>query len=281
MRPTNAVTMMGQRKPDESARRRAMVRLNGMMFYSAAIASFLESTAPLDTARLTRLSEGHPDVRLWLDRVWLPGRADHGRLLRDYIETTWPEFEWSSAYQEFRDSYGLRTAARVGPPGLALEFFARCVTETSLAVFYRTLAKCADEPSLRALAAEAARDHSAYFNFFRSLFDRFGGRKRASFAATCRAMLTSCRFAREVDVAAAYQPLARHWHGGWVFPELSYAEFLARLARLIKRHGALGPVERLMFRPWLNPPPEIEPERPVATRGGRKNTAVAPVPRAA
>ena len=53
MRTTNALTMMGQRKPDEDARRRAMVRLNGMMFYSVAFASFLESTAPLDTARLT------------------------------------------------------------------------------------------------------------------------------------------------------------------------------------------------------------------------------------
>src|SRR5262249_2015200 len=180
-----------------------------------------------------------------------------------------------------RDCCGSAPARRGGPPVLAFEFFARCVTEPSWGVFYRTLAKCADEPSLRALAAEAARDHSAYFNFFRSLFDRFGGRKRASFAATCRAMLTSCRFAREVDVAAAYQPLARHWHGGWVFPELTYAEFLARLASLIKRHGALGPVERLMFRPWLNPPPGIEPGRPAATSGRRKNTAVAPVPRAA
>ena len=259
-----------------------MVRLNGMMFYSVGFASFLESTAPLDTTRLTRLSEGHPDVRLWLERVWLPGRAEHGRLLRDYIETTWPEFEWSSAYQEFCDSYGSRTAAHVGPPGLALEFFARCVTETSLAVFYRTLTKCADEPSLRGLTADAARNHTAYFNFFRSLFDRFSGRKRAGFAATCRTVLTSCRSAREVDVAVAFQPLAHHWHGGWVFPELSYPEFLARLAQLIKRHGALGPFERLMFRPWLNPPRSIEaPARLAPAGGGRKSTTMAPVTRAA
>src|SRR5688572_32401262 len=66
----NAITMMGQRRPDEDARRRAMVRLNGMMFYSVGLASFLESTAPLDTTRLTRLAEGdgHSDVRLWLER---------------------------------------------------------------------------------------------------------------------------------------------------------------------------------------------------------------------
>ena len=278
----NAITMMGQRKPDENARRRAMVRLNGMMFYSLGLASFLESTAPLDTNRLIRLSDGHSDVRLWLERVWLPQRAKHGALFREYIETTWPEFEWSSACQEFQESYCLRSAARVEAPGLALEFIARCVNETALAVFYRTLGKCAEEPSLRALALEAARDHAAYFTHFRGLYNRFGGRKRAGIVTTCRTVLASCRSAREVDVAAAFHPLARHWHGGWVFPELTYSEFLARLAQLIKHHAALGPLERLLFRPWLNPPRRIETLPPPATPNGAcKSAGSVPASRAA
>ena len=278
----NAITMMGRRKPDEDARRRAMVRLNGMMFYSIGLASFLESTAPLDTNRLIRVSDGHSDVRLWLERTWLPQRADHGRQFREYIETTWPEFEWSAAYQEFRESYCLRAAARVEAPGLALEFIARCVNEIALAVFYRTLAKSADEPSLRALAFAAARDHVAYFTYFHSLYKRFGGRKRAGIATTCRTVVAACRSAREVDVAAAFHPLGQHWHGGWVFPELSYGEFLARLAQLIKRHSALGPVERLLFRPWLNPPRRIETlPPPSALTGARKSAGLATASRPA
>jgi hypothetical protein len=66
-----------------------------------------------------------------------------------------------------------------------------------------------------------------------------------------------------VDVAAAFHPLARHWHGGWVFPELSYPEFLGRLAQLLKRQARLGTVERLLFSPWLNPPAKLD--EPVAT----------------
>jgi hypothetical protein len=279
----NAITMMGQRKPDGDARGRAMVRLNGMMFYSIGLASFLESTAPLDTHRLIRLSEGHADVRLWLERVWLPQRAERGRRFRDYIETTWMEFDWSSAYQEFHDSYGTRTAARVGPPGLALEFLARCVNETALAVFYRTLAKSADEPQLRALARAAARDHADYFAHFRGLYYRLRGSRRAGFATTCRAVLASCRAAREVDVATAFHPLAQHWHGGWVFPELTYSEFLARLAALIRHHSPLGPVERLLFRPWLNPPRRVETLLLLPSSGARKgvNPPAADVRRAA
>jgi hypothetical protein len=275
--------MMGQRKPDDSARKRAMVRLNGMMFYSIGIASFLESTAPLDTARLLRLAEGEADIRAWLEQQWLPGRAEQGRQFRDYIETTWQEFDWSPAYQEFRECYAARAAARVGPPGLALEFVSRCVTETTLTVFYRTLAKCAEEPELRDLARDAERTHAGYFNYFRAAFERLGGRKRAGLARSCRALLASCHAAREVDVAAAFHPLGRHWHGGWVFPELSYPEFLARLANLIRHHAALGPIERLLFRPWLNPPRNVEaPARPAAAAsGGRKSAGGPAVPKVA
>jgi len=270
MRST-ALTMMGQRKPDEDARRRAMVRLNGMMFYSVAFASFLESTAPLDTARLMRLAQGHSELRQWLEQVWLPGRAERGRLLREYVETTWQEFDWQSAYEEFCESYRLRTAAHLESHGHALELFARCVTETTLAIFYRTLAKGADEPGLRALAAAAARDHLGYFTYFRGAFERLNGGKRAGFTATWRAAVASCRASREVDVAAAFQPLGRHWHGGWVFPELTYPEFLGRLAQLLKRHTTLGPMERLMFRPWLNPPRTMEVPRRLGTASGPRN----------
>jgi hypothetical protein len=277
-----AITMMGRRQPDEDARRRAMVRLNGMMFYSLALASFLESTPPLDTHRLIRLSGDDPDVGLWLDQQWLPSRARRGRLLKDYIEATWPEFDWNSAYEEFSAAYASRTAARVERPGLALEFFARCAIETMLAVFYRTLVKCADEPSLRALASEAAQDHVAYFNRFRGLYDRFSGGRHAGLAMRCHTIFEACRSVREVDVAAAFHPLVNHWHGGWVFPEFTYPEYLARLALLIKRHAALGFVERLLFRAWLNPPRNVEAlARPAAASGARKGPAMAPALRAA
>jgi hypothetical protein len=267
-----AITMMGQRKPGEQERRRAMVRLNGMMFYSVAVASFFESAVPLDTSRLLKLAAPHPDVREWLETTWLPRRAAHGRLLRDYIQAMWPEFEWDAARQEFRDAYVLRSAAYVGPPGLALEILARCVTETSLAVFYRTLAKIADDPALAALARAAAEDHGAFFAHFRGLYQRFSASRRAGLAAALRAMVGSCRAAREVDLALAFQPLAHHWHGGWVFPELTYAEFLQRLARMLRSHAALGPVQRLLFRPWLNPPrklAEMSP-RPAKTASAGK-----------
>jgi hypothetical protein len=85
-----------------------------------------------------------------------------------------------------------------------------------------------------------------------------------------------------VDVAAAFIPLGRHWHGGWVFPELTYPEFLAKLARLLKRHAELGTFERLLFSPWLNPPGEMEqPASGVPATVERKSQGAAGAARAA
>src|SRR5262249_26475886 len=159
--------------------------------------SFLESTAPLDTPRLRKLAESDPAAARWLEQDWLAGRAGRGRLLREYIEATWTEFDWNSAYQEFRDAYLARGATHVGPQGLALELGARCATETALAVFYRTLAKSADEPALRALMGAAAQEHAGYFDYFRGLFERSRARRITSLAAGFRAVLASCRAARE------------------------------------------------------------------------------------
>jgi len=277
-----AIRMMGQRRPDENARQRAMVRLNGMMFYAVGVASFLESTPPLDTGRLVRLAEEHADLRRWLSHAWLPRRADHGRAFREYLETVWPEFDWRAAYAEFAERYGTRTAVYVGPAGLGLEYLARCVNETALTVFYRTLGKCADDPSLRALAREAARDHGEWFVRFRGLYESAGGGRRAGLATACRTVLRASRAAREVDVAEAFRPLARHWQGGWVFPELAYPEFLARLAELIRRHGALGPVERALFSPWLSTPrPAAAASLSAAPAGTRGTSAAGPAARAA
>ena len=87
------VTIRNQRGQGERARARAIVRFNGLMFHSLAAASFLETAVPLYVNRLTHVFAGHPDVGHWLEHVWWPQKAEHGRLLREYVEATWPEFD--------------------------------------------------------------------------------------------------------------------------------------------------------------------------------------------
>jgi hypothetical protein len=96
--------MTEKREAGKQARARAIVRFNGLLFHSLAAASFLETAVPLHVNRLNAVFAARPDVVLWLEQVWWPQRAEHGRRLRDYLEATWPEFQWKSAYQEFYES---------------------------------------------------------------------------------------------------------------------------------------------------------------------------------
>ena len=240
-----------QRKQGEQARARAIVRFNGLLFHSLAAASLLETAVPLHVNRLHQVFAARPDVVLWLEHVWWPQRAEHGRRLRDYLEATWPEFDWKAAYQEFYESYRPRSGLEGRGAGAALEALGLCVTAAQAVVFYRALANCADEPALRALARQAACDHGGCFDYFSALFERCKRDERVGLVTSWRTVRAACRSARDFDASAAFEPLSRHWGGTPTVPALGYGEFRSRMAPLIQRHAALGRIERLLFRPWL------------------------------
>ena len=242
---------MARREKSEQARARAIIRFNGLLFHSLAAASFLETAVPLHVNRLNQVFGAQPDVVLWLEQVWWPQRAEHGRRLRDYIEATWPEFDWSAAYQEFHETYRRRSGLERRGASAALEALGLCVTAAQAAVFYRALARSADDPALRALARQAASDHGGSFDHFRVLFERCKRGERVGLVASWRAVRAACRSARDFDARAAFEPLGRHWRGAPTVPALDYGEFRARMAPLIERHAGLGRIECLLFRPWL------------------------------
>ena len=262
-----AATTTTQRERNEQARMRALVRFNGSTFRSLAAASFLETAVPLHVNRLTQVFGADPDVGLWLEQVWWPQRAELGRQLRAYVEATWPEFDWNAAYHEFHESYRPRSGLEGLRARIAREALGLCVTEAQVALFYRALANSADEPQLRALARKAACDHAAFFDFFRELFESRRRIERVGFAATLRTVTAVCRSARDHDVAAAFRALDCNWTGAAIVPGIGYPEFRQRMAQLLQRHAALGPVERLLFRPWLGreravPAPQLQVSRP-------------------
>jgi hypothetical protein len=178
-----------RRERSEQARARAIIRFNGLLFHSLAAASFLESAVPLDTTRLGQVFAARPDAGRWLEQVWWLRRAARGRRLRDYLEATWPEFEWSAAYEEYCESRRPRLERIVGA---ALGALGQCVTAAQAAVFYRALARSADDPALRVLAHEAARDHGECFDYFRALFERGEGEERVGLVAGWRAVRAAC-----------------------------------------------------------------------------------------
>jgi len=100
MNTTTAISTT-RRERSEQARARAIIRFNGLLFHSLAAASFLEAAVPADATRLGDVVAARPEVGHWLEQVGWPRRAMRGRRLRAYVEATWPEFDWSAAYQDY------------------------------------------------------------------------------------------------------------------------------------------------------------------------------------
>ena len=244
-------TRLPQRGKSDQARARAIVRFNGLLFYGLAAASFLETAAPLHATRLARVFAARPEVGLWLEQTWCPRCTELGGRLRGFIAATWPEFDWSAAYEAFFERY--RRGPSLAGPGrsAALEALGLCVASTQAAVFYRALARGAEEPALRALARQAAQGHGGSFDHASELFERCARYERVGLLTAWRALHASCRAARDFDVRVAFEPLAGHWSGAPTVPGLAYGDFRMRMAALIERHAALGRTERLLFRPWL------------------------------
>ena len=247
-----ATTTSSPRELSEQTRLRALVRFNGLAFHSLAAASFLETAAPRQAGRLLQACGARPDVAAWLEQVWWPQRAELGRQLRDYIEATWPEFDWSAAYEEFAEAYRPCPGLAVGrTSGTALPVLSLCVTAAQSALFYRALGASVDDPALRALAARAAAEHAAFFDYLRPLFERGKRLEGLGLIAGWRAAGEVSRSARDGAVAAAFRPLAESWKGASIVPGMSYPEYRDRMAQLVLRCAPLGWLERLLFRPWL------------------------------
>jgi hypothetical protein len=245
--PTPITAPRGQ---SELARARAIVRFNSVMFHGLAAASLLESAVPLHAERLDAVLAAQPEARLWLEQVWVAQRTELGRRLREYVEATWPEFDWNAAYAEFAQPCRAR-AGIVRRRPVALEALRLCVWETLAAVFYRGLARAADEAGLRALAREGAAAHAAFFDYFRGVHEHCKRREPVGFAATWRAPQAVCRSLRELHMRAAFEALPQNWKGPRTVPELPYGEFVQRLVQLVQRHAGIGRVEQFLFRPWL------------------------------
>jgi hypothetical protein len=246
-------TMTLQREPAEQARTRALVRFNGLVFHSLAIASLLESAAPKHAERLVRVFGAYPDVRLWLEGYWRPRRAALGAELAAYVEAIWPEFDRNSAWEEFDAAYRPRSGLDARDDGPALEALGACVSAAQAALFYRALAAGAEEPALRALARRAAGEHAGHFDCFRALFERCRRTGRPGFLASWRTAFAVGRSSRDGDVAAAHQALGGNWRGAPVVPALAYPEYRQRVVQFVRRHAAPGAVERLLLRPWIEP----------------------------
>src|ERR1700756_1866116 len=98
-------------------------------FFLVASASLMESATDLYTENLIEFFVGDDEVTSWLEHYWLAEELQHGRALRRYVETAWPQFDWEPAFQGFVEEF--RPFCDISlERARSLEMASRCVVET-------------------------------------------------------------------------------------------------------------------------------------------------------
>ena len=215
-------------RTDRRQTRLVIVRANGPLFYSVAIASFLEAVASgADTRRAA--------------------------FLRDYVQQCWPEVDWAAALEHYRGllaTNGVAAPYRATP---AREVLARCANAAQAALYYRALARWSDDHALRAFGRESALEAAGDFQRLRGTFDASARRERLGMLKSWQVVLACVRHARDMRVRLAFEALSAHCGPNAPFPTMPYPEFLQRMQAVIRRCAAPAWTETLVFGEWRRP----------------------------
>ncbi len=177
-----------------------------------AAASLVEATTGLYTRNLIDLFHGDEEVSLWLGEHWLPEELQHGRALRLYVETAWPDFAWEEIYRRFLEEYAPFCRLDALEAALSLEMASRCVVEMGTASYYTTLSRASTEPVLSLLARRIAEDEVRHYKHFYRYFRKYReaeqpGRKEVAGALWRRLRMTN---SEDGYIALKHVSLARH-----------------------------------------------------------------------
>jgi hypothetical protein len=238
-----------------------LIRANAALFHSVAAAAVLESAAERGFERMLQLFRDDPALCEWLAMEWLPNKRGRARLLREYVEQTWPEFDFDAAMHEYAGAAGAERGLGPRRPSRAHEALARCLSAAQAALFYGVLSRWAEDRRLRALAAAFAQEESLTLARFRALHEASALSERVSTWAAWFAARRIARLGRDVQLPLVFTCLAAHWRPHAPIAEMSYRDFLRRMRGVMRDRGHVGFAERLLLAPWARRPRIRAPQR--------------------
>ena len=148
------------------------VRHDETLFFVLTSASLIESGSDMYTQVLLNYFEGS-DAGKWLSEQWEPEELQHGLALRRYVETVWPEFDWTAANTQFLAEYSGYCSTDQLEETRALELVARCIIEAGTAALYRSIHDYTDEPVLKQLTNFIRSDEVRHYKHFSTYFNQY------------------------------------------------------------------------------------------------------------
>lgn len=212
-------------------------------------ASFVESGSDLYSHTLVDFFDGDDEFCAWLRDEWEAEELQHGRALKAYVCTVWPDFDWDASFADFFAEYSQTCSREALERTRARELVARCVIETGTASLYRTIGLCTDEPVLTGLAGRIHADEVHHYKVFYRNFKRYNQTERLGRYAVFRALLRrSLEIRNEDEEIAMRHVLAARYPGRALDPEFS-ARRIERVSQLVMRSLPVDMSVKMMIKP--------------------------------
>jgi hypothetical protein len=233
--------------PWQAIRRDAVARSEAL-FYMVASASLMESATDLYTANLIEHFAGDAEITAWLEDSWLPEELQHGRALRRYVETAWPNFPWERVRERFIDEFRpfcheALEAAR------GLEMASRCVVEMGTASFYTSLSRASPDPVLGLLTRRIAEDEVRHYKHFYRFFRKYREIERPRRIAVAPALWRRLRMSGGEDRLIVLKHVHGARHPGAPFRMAAYRAVHRQCRDLVRPHFPVEMSVRMLLKP--------------------------------
>ena len=231
----------------------AHIRHNEDLFFLLCSSSFVESGSDLYTQNLVDHFAGDQDLQIWLRQHWEHEEMQHGRALRTYVQTVWPEFDWDTGFRAFWQDYGAVCTAEQLEASRGLELAARCVVETGTASLYRALNEITDEPVLKQLTNHIKSDEVRHYKHFYQHYQLYRRREGFGRYKVFRAILRRVNEIKSEDSDIALRHVFNQCYPQQVGDEKAFRTISDRAQGLLRRHIPAAMTVKMLLKPLALP----------------------------
>jgi hypothetical protein len=243
---------------------------DGELFYVVAAASLMEAATDIYTHNLIEFFAEDAEVTGWLEQYWLPEELQHGRALRRYVETAWPDFDWEAAFGGFYPEF-VKICEKDGLEAQrSLEMASRCVVEMGTASYYTTLSRASPEPVLAMLARHIVEDEVRHYKHFYRYYRKYRLVERPGRGAVWAALWRRLRMTGGADSFAAVKHLHQTRWPGARFEERDYRDARRRVRAAVGPYFPHPMSVKMLLRPLALGPRTTRLAVPVVTALARR-----------
>ena len=221
------------------------------LFYLITSASFIEITSDVYEKNLATFYEGDEETVSWLEHTWEPEELQHGKALKKFVNTVWPEFDWKKAYKRFLDLYLPHCTLDEFQPTRAREMLARMVVETGTSTFYKALenySKDLGTPILAQIAHNISKDEVYHYDMFEEVFKKYNKEEKLKRDDIIKVIYDRLKMIDGEDGRLSFKAIYEE-KTGKNFQDKFYEEHKANVRKFAKKYYPYNMAIRMLLRP--------------------------------